>query len=130
LSALKILLAAAFVVATGQAFADEVPGWGKSVEAKCLMDRGDRTVAKLAAADANCGPVGDPSRASRAFVLANAFGDVAKAVNSGDASGAKDVMNVLWQTQNRSPMFASCWKTMVKACDAADIGQTIDAAHK
>jgi len=93
LRALEILLATAFVLVTGQAFADEVPAWGKSVQAKCLMDRGDRTVAKLAAADANCGPVGDPSRASRAFVLANAFGDVAKAVNSGDASGAKAVIN-------------------------------------
>ena len=128
--AFKILLAATFVVVTGQAFADEVPAWGKSVQGKCPMDRGDRSVAKFAAADANCGPVGDASRAARAFVLANAFADVARAVNSGDAAGAKDVMNVLWQTQNRSPMLASCWKTMIKICDAADIGKTIDASHK
>jgi hypothetical protein len=128
---MKILLAsAALVVATAPVFADEVPGWGKSVQAKCLMDRGDKSVAKLAAAEPNCGPVGDPTRASRAFVLANAFGDVARAVNSGDAAGAKNVMNVLWQTQSRSPMFASCWKTMIQLCDAGEIGNTIDASHK
>ena len=131
MKALTILLAAALVVAaTGQAFADDATTWGKSVKGKCLMDRRDGTVAKLAAADANCGPVGDPSRASRAFVLANSFADVARAVDSGDAAGAKDVMNAFWQTQNRSPMFASCWKTIVKACDAADINQTIEGAHK
>jgi hypothetical protein len=39
-------------------------------------------------------------------------------------------MNLLWQTQNRSPMFGSCWKTMIKVCDAAEIGTAIDAMKK
>ena len=128
--ALKILLASALVLAAGQAFADGVPAWGTSVKGKCLMDRRDMSVAKLAAAEPNCGPVGDPGRASRAFVLANSFADVARAVDSGDAAGAKQVMSAFWQAQNRSPMFASCWKAMIKTCDAAEIGDTIEAAHK
>jgi hypothetical protein len=128
--ALHIPLALVFIAGIGQASADEAQTWGKSDQAKCLMDRGDRSTAKFAAADANCGPVGDASRASRAFVLANTFADVAKAVNSGDSAGTKDVMNVLWQAQNRSPMLASCWKTMVKVCDAAEIGKEIDASHR
>jgi hypothetical protein len=128
--AFQIPLALAFIAGIGQASADEAQNWGKSVQGKCLMDRGDRSVAKFAAADANCGPVGDSSRAARAFVLANAFADVARAVNSGDSAGAKDVMNVLWQAQNRSPMLTSCWKTMIKVCDAAEIGKAIDASHK
>jgi hypothetical protein len=128
--ALTILLALAVIVPIGRASADDLQAWGKSAEGKCLMDRGDRSVSTFAAADTNCGPVGDSSRAARAFVLANSFADVVKAVNSGDAAGAKDVMNVLWQTQNRSPMLTSCWKTMIKVCDAAEIGKTIDASHK
>jgi hypothetical protein len=129
-SIVGISLALSFIAGIGQASADEAQAWGKSVQGKCLMDRGDRSTAKFAAADANCGPVGDSSRASRAFVLANAFADVARAVNSGDTAGAQDVMNVLWQAQNRSPMLTSCWKTMIKVCDAAEIGKTIDASHK
>lgn len=127
---LHILSVLAFIIGIGQASADEAATWGKSVQAKCLMDRGDRSVAKFAGADTNCGPVGDSSRAARAFVLANGFAEVAHAVNSGDAAGAKDVMNVLWQAQNRSPALTSCWQTMIKVCDAADIGAAIDAAHK
>jgi hypothetical protein len=126
----QILLALTFIMGVGQASADDVQTWGKSVQGKCLMDRGDRSVAKFAAADTNCGPVGDSSRAARAFVLANGFSEVARAVSSGDAAGAKDVMNVLWQAQNRSPALTSCWKTMIKVCDAAEIGKAIDAAHK
>jgi len=130
MKALHILPALAFIIGIGQASADEVQTWGKSDQAKCLMDRGDRSVAKFAAADTNCGPVGDSSRAARAFVLANGFAEVAHAVNSGDAAGAKNVMNVLWQTQNRSPALTSCWKTMVKVCGADEIGTAIDANHK
>ncbi len=127
---LQALLALAVVIPIGAASADEFQTWPKSVQAKCLMDRGDSKVAVLAAADANCGPVGDSSRASRAFVLADAYEDVIRGISSGDAKGAKDLMNVLWQTQNRSPQLQSCWKTMIKACDAAEIGKAIDAAAK
>jgi hypothetical protein len=127
---LKVLLALAVLMPIGAASADEFSTWPKSNQAKCLMDRGDSKVAAFAAADANCGPVGDSSRAARAFVLGDAFEDVIRGISSGDAKGAKDLMNVLWQIQNRSPQLQSCWKTMIKVCDAAEYGAAIDAAAK
>lgn len=130
MKALTILLALAVFMPIGAASADEFQTWPGSVQAKCLIDRSDKKVSVFAAADTNCGPVGDSSRAARAFVLANAYGDVIRAIRSGDAKGTKDVMNVLWQTQNRSPMMGSCWKTMIKVCDAAEIGKAIDDAAK
>ena len=126
----KVLLAFAVLMPIGAASADEFQTWPKSNQAKCLMDRGDSKVAAFAAADTNCGPVGDSSRAARAFVLANAYGDVIHAIRSGDAKGTKDLMTLLWQTQNRSPALQSCWKTMIKVCDAAEMGQAIDAMKK
>ena len=130
MKALKILLALTVLTPIGAASADEFQSWPKSNQAKCLMDRGDSKVASFAAADTNCGPVGDSSRAARAFVLADAYEDVIRGIKSGDAKGAKDLMNVLWQIQNRSPALTSCWKTMIKACDAAEIGKAIDDAAK
>jgi hypothetical protein len=127
---LKVLAALAVLTPIGAASADDFSTWPKSAQAKCLMERGDTTVAARAAADANCGPVGDSSRAGRAFVLADAYEDVIRGISSGDAKGAKDLMNVLWQIQNRSPQLQSCWKTMIKVCDAADMGKAIDDAAK
>jgi hypothetical protein len=127
---LKVLLGLAVLMPIGAASADDFQTWPKSVQAKCLMERGDTTVAARAAADANCGPVGDSSRAGRAFVLADAVEDVMRGISSGDAKGAKDLMNVLWQIQNRSPALQSCWKTMIKVCDAAEIGKAVDDAAK
>jgi hypothetical protein len=124
------LLAAAVFLPIGAASADEFSTWPKSTQAKCLMERGDSKVAAFAAADANCGPVGDTSRAARAFVLADAYEDVIRGISLGDTKGAKDLMNVLWQIQNRSPQLQSCWQTMIKTCDAADMGAAIDAAAK
>jgi hypothetical protein len=127
---LKGLLALAVLMPIGAASADDFSTWPKSDKAKCLMERGDTTVAARAAQDANCGPVGDSSRAGRAFVLADAYEDVIRGISSGDAKGAKDLMNVLWQVQNRSPQLQSCWKTMIKVCDAAEMGTAIDNAAK
>ena len=127
---LKVLLVLAVLTPIGAASADEFQTWPKSDRAKCLMDRGDSKVGVFAAADANCGPVGDSSRAARAFVLADAYEDVIRGVRSGDAKGARDLMNVLWQIQNRSPELQSCWKTMIKVCDAAEMGKAIDDAAK
>jgi len=126
----KTLLALAVLMPIGAASADDFSTWPKSSQAKCLMERGDSTVAKLAAVDANCGPVGDSTRAARAFVLGDAVEDVMRGISLGDEKGAKDLMNVLWQIQNRSPQLQSCWKTMIKVCDADEIGKTIDANHK
>jgi len=94
----------------------------------CLMDRGDQKLAAFAAADSNCGPVGDPTRASRGYVLSDAVEDAYRAANSGDAKGAQQLMRVLWNIQSRSPALTSCWKTMVKTCDAAAIGESVEAA--
>jgi hypothetical protein len=127
---LTVLLALAALMPIGAASADDFQTWPKSNQAKCLMDRGDSKVAAFAAIDVNCGPVGDSSRAARAFVLANAYGDVIRGIKSGDTKGTKDLMNLLWQTQNRSPALQSCWKTMIKTCDAADMGKAIDDAAK
>jgi hypothetical protein len=127
---LNALLALAVLMPIGTAAAEDIQSWPKSSQAKCLMERGDSKVAAFAAADANCGPVGDSSRAARSFVLANAYADVVRAVKSGDAKGTKDLMNLLSNIQNRSPQLQSCWKTMIKVCDAGEIGKTIDEAAK
>jgi hypothetical protein len=127
---LKVLLALGVFLPIGAASADEYSTWPKSEQAKCLMDRGDSKVAVFAATDPNCGPVGDTSRAARAFVLGDAVEDVMRGISSGDAKGAQDLMKVLLQIQGRSPELQSCWKTMVKLCDAAQIGAAIDALKK
>jgi hypothetical protein len=128
MKAVHIALALAAMAPLGAAHADDLGIWKKSPATKCLMERGDAKLAAFAAADANCGPVGDATRASRGFVLSDAVEDAYRAANSGDAKGAKDLMRVLWQIQNRSAALGSCWKTMVKVCDAAPIGEAIDAA--
>src|SRR3954465_8153537 len=121
MKALYILLALAALAPLGAARADDLGVWKKSPATQCLMDRGDAKLASFAAADTNCGPVGDNTRAPRGYVLSDAAEDAYRAANSGDAKGAKDLMKVLWQIQNRSPALQSCWKTMVKACDAPGI---------
>ena len=119
------LAAAAFVNA---AHADDYNTWPKSPAAKCLMDRGDSKVAAFAAVDSNCGPVGDATRAGRAFVLGDEFEDLIRSIKLGDAAGTKTMMTGFWRTTNRSPALQSCWKAMVKTCGAEDIGATIEAA--
>jgi len=128
MKAVHIVLALAAMAPLSAARADDLDIWKKSPATMCLMDRSDGKLAAFAAADANCGPVGDSSRAPRGYVLSDAVEDAFRAVNSGDAKGGKDLMKVLWQIQNRSPMLGSCWKTMVKNCDAAKIGESIEAA--
>jgi len=127
MKALTIVLALAAFAPLTAAHADDLGTWKKSPATACLMDRSDGNLAKFAAADENCGPVGDPSRASRGFVLSDAVEDAYRAVNSGDAEGAKRIKRVLWDIQNRSPALGSCWKTMVKLCDAASVGESVDS---
>jgi hypothetical protein len=124
----NIAVALAAIVSVNAAQADDLTTWRASAAGKCLMDRGDSNVAKFAATDANCGPVGDSTRAARAFVLANDFETVIHAIGLGDPQGVKTMMTALWRTQNRSPALGSCWKTMVKVCNADEIGKTIEAA--
>ena len=119
------LTAAAFVNA---AQAEDYSSWPKSDQAKCLMDRGDSKVAAFAAVDANCGPVGDASRAGRAFVLGDEFEDLIRSIKLGDAAGTKTMMTGFYRTTNRSPALNSCWKTMVTKCGADDIAATVEAA--
>jgi hypothetical protein len=130
MKALHIFLAVAIVAPLGAAHADDAGVWKKSPATKCLMDRGDQKLAAFAAADANCGPIGNSSRAPRGFVLSDAAEDAYRAANSGDAKGGRDLMRVLFQIQGRSPELASCWKTMLKICDAASIGEAVEAAAK
>ncbi len=125
---LKGLLAVAVLLPIGAASADELQSWPKSTPAKCLMERGDSKVAAFAAADANCGPVGDSSRAGRAYVLSDEFEDLIRSIRLGDAQGTKTMMTGFWRTTNRSPALNSCWKTMVKTCGAESIGATVEAA--
>jgi hypothetical protein len=122
-----LVLAFAALAPLSAAHADDLV-WKKSPAMMCLMDRGDKKLAVFAAADENCGPIGVASRAPRGFVLSDAAEDAYRAANSGDAEGGKKLMGVLWQIQSRSPALASCWKTMVKFCDAAKIGEAIEAA--
>ena len=119
------LAVAAFVNA---AHADDYTSWPKSPAAKCLMDRGDSKVAAFAAIDSNCGPVGDATRAGRAFVLGDEFEDLIRSIKLGDAAGTKQMMAGFYRTTNRSPALNSCWKTMVQKCGADDIAATVDAA--
>ena len=130
MKAVHILLAFAALAPMSAARADDLGTWKKSPATMCLMDRSDGKLATFAAADTNCGPVGDATRASRGFVLSDAVEDAYRAANSGDAKGAKDLMKVLWQIQGRSPALASCWQTMVKVCDAAKIGEAVEDAAK
>ena len=125
-----LLIAAALAVAAfvNAAQADDYTAWPKSQAAKCLMDRGDSKVAAFAAVDANCGPVGDPTRAGRAFVLGDEFEDLIRSIKLGDAAGTKTMMTGFYRTTNRSPALNSCWKTMVKTCGADNIAATVDAA--
>jgi hypothetical protein len=128
MKALPIALALAVIIPMNAVQADDLNGWRTSPAGRCLMDRGDSKLANFAAADANCGPVGDSTRAARAFVLANDFETVIRAIGLGDQAGVQTLMTALWRTQNRSPALTSCWKTMVKVCDAEKIGEAIEAA--
>src|SRR3954454_24626711 len=109
---LTIALALAVIAPLNAAVADDLDSWKTSPAAKCLMDRGDAKLASFAAADTNCGPVGDNTRAPRGFVLSNDFETVMRAIRLGDPQGVKTLMTALWRTQNRSPALGSCWKTM------------------
>jgi hypothetical protein len=128
MKAVHIVVALAALVPLSAARGGDLGTWGKTPATKCLMDRSDGKLATFAAADTNCGPLGDNTRAPRGYVLSDAVEDAYRAANSGDAKGAKDLMRVLWQIQSRSPALQSCWKTMVKLCDAAQIGEAIEAA--
>ncbi|MDQ7246870.1 hypothetical protein [Dongia sedimenti] len=128
MKAAYIALALAALAPLGAAHAEDLSAWKKSPATMCLMDRSDGKLATFAAADTNCGPVGDTSRAPRGYVLSDAVEDAYRAANSGDAKGAQQLMRVLWNIQSRSPALQSCWQTMVKACDAAKIGEAIEAA--
>jgi hypothetical protein len=125
---LQVLLALAVVMPIGAASAEDYSAWPKSQQAKCLMDRGDSKVAAFAAVDSNCGPVGDATRAGRAFVLGDEFEDLIRSIKLGDAQGTKTMMTGFWRTTNRSPALNSCWKTMVKTCGAESIDATVEAA--
>jgi hypothetical protein len=121
-----LVLAAAAAVNTAQA--DDLSTWPKSPAAKCLMDRGDSKVAAFAAVDANCGPVGDSTRAGRAFVLGDEFEDLIRSIKLGDAAGTKQMLTGFYRTTYRSPALISCWKAMVQKCGAESIAATIEAA--
>ena len=125
---LSALPALAVFLSIGTASADDYSTWPKSQQAKCLMERGDTQVAALAAADANCGPVGDATRAGRGYVLADEFEDLIRSIKLGDAQGTKTMMTGFYRTTNRSPALNSCWKTMVKKCGAENIDATVEAA--
>jgi hypothetical protein len=128
MKAVHIVLALAAFAPLSAARADDLDTWKKSPATMCLMDRSDGKLATFAAADTNCGPIGNTSRAPRGYVLSDAVEDAYRAVNSGDAEGAKRIKAVLWDIQNRSPALGSCWKTMVKLCDAAKIEESVEAA--
>lgn len=125
-----LLIASALAVTAfvNAAQADDYTAWPKSPAAKCLMDRGDSKVAAFAAIDSNCGPVGDATRAGRAFVLGDEFEDLIRSIKLGDAAGTKTMMTGFYRTTNRSPALNSCWKTMVQKCGADDIAATVEAA--
>ena len=125
---LSALLALTVLMPIGAASADDYSAWPKSPAAKCLMDRGDSKVAAFAAVDSNCGPVGDATRAGRAFVLGDEFEDLIRSIKLGDAQGTKTMMTGFYRTTNRSPALNSCWKTMVKTCGAENIDATVEAA--
>jgi hypothetical protein len=125
---LYVALALAVTASVNTAAADDIQSWGKSPAGKCLMDRGDSKVAAFAAVDANCGPVGDSTRAGRAFVLGDEFEDLIRSIRLGDAAGTQTMMTGFYRTTNRSPALNSCWKTMVKKCGAESIDATIEAA--
>jgi len=125
---LYIALALAVTASVNAAAADDYNAWPKSPAAKCLMDRGDSKVAAFAAADSNCGPVGDATRAARGYVLSDEFEDLIRSIKLGDAQGTKTMMTGFWRTTNRSPALNSCWKTMVKTCGAENIDATVEAA--
>ena len=124
----KVLVALAVVMPIGAAAADDYTAWPKSAPAKCLMDRGDGKLANFGAADTNCGPIGDTTRAPRAYVLSDQFEGLIRSIKLGDAPGTKTMMTGFWRTTNRSPALNSCWKTMVKTCGAESIDQTIEGA--
>ncbi len=126
--AISIAVALAVIAPAFAAQAEDLNSWRTSPAGRCLMDRGDSKLANFASADANCGPVGDSTRAARAFVLANDFETVIHAIRLGDQDGVKTMMTALWRTQNRSPALTSCWKTMVKVCGADEIGAAIEGA--
>jgi hypothetical protein len=125
---LKAALAVAVLMPIGAASADDYTAWPKSQPAKCLMERGDSKVAAFAAADANCGPVGDATRAARGYVLSDEFEDLIRSIKLGDAQGTKTMMTGFWRTTNRSPALKSCWQAMVKLCGADNIAATVEAA--
>ncbi len=125
---LTIALALAVIAPLNVAVAQDYTSWPGSDVSKCLMERGDTTVAKLAATDANCGPVGDPSRAGRGYVLADEFEDLIRSIRLGDANGTQQMMRGFYRTTNISPAMNSCWKTKVAACNAQSIGAAVEAA--
>ena len=125
---LQAALALVVLMPIAAASADDYSTWPKSQPAKCLMDRGDSKVAAFAAIDSNCGPVGDATRAGRAFVLGDEFEDLIRSIRLGDAAGTKQMLTGFYRTTNRSPALNSCWKTMVQKCGAESIGATIEAA--
>jgi hypothetical protein len=125
---LTIALALAVIAPVNIAAAQDYTSWPTSPAAKCLMERGDSTLAKLAASDTNCGPVGDATRASRGYVLADEFEDLIRSIKLGDANGTQQMMRGFYRTTNLSPALNSCWKTKVTACGADNIGATVEAA--
>ena len=127
---IAVAAALAVMVPVSAASADDLAGWRASPAGRCLMDRSDGNVSRFAAVDSNCGPVGDTSRASRAFVLSNDFEGVIRAIRLGDPQGVKTLMGALWRTQSLSPAMGSCWKTMVQHCNAENIGAAIEAGAK
>jgi hypothetical protein len=115
LGTLGLLLS--LVVPSSQAHADCL-GIARGITSACLADTGDGKVVALYAQNQKCirRRVVDISKAWRNF---NA------AVDSLDIARIKAAAAEVWhQTNARSSMFTSCWKTMRNSCDF--IGDAVD----
>jgi hypothetical protein len=105
------------VVLSSEAHADCL-GIARGITSACLADTGDGKVVALYAQNQKCirRRVVDISIAWRHF---NA------AVDSLDTAKIKAAAAEVWhQTNSRSSMFTSCWKTMRNSCDF--IGDAVD----
>ena len=111
------LLVLVFVLFSPQAHADCL-GIARGITSTCLADTGDGKVAALYLQNQKCirRRVVDISKAWRSF---NA------AVDSLDPAKIQQAAAEVWhQTNTRSSMFTSCWKTMRNSCNF--VGGTVD----
>jgi hypothetical protein len=118
---ITLVLSLVLVLFSTQAHADCL-GIARGITSACLADTGDGKVAALYVQNQKCirRRVVDISKAWRAF---NA------AVDSLDAARIQQAAAEVWhQTNTRSSMFTSCWKSMRNSCNS--VGGVIDESIK